>query len=189
MKIIQENFSWRIARHTAYILYISLCILSTLDTGLFVYPSLSRYLLLETGIIMSGFVIVLSSMSKGKQVFVSGLSVFIMAWIAYILLHAFLVDPYEIYRTLYLVGTLSFILVLDVGLRNGLLSKRKIENGLIVIAAIHIVFLAAQKLGLATSANEYFSVVGSNDDPTVTALYFVGVLPMLISRTKQSGLQ
>lgn len=72
-------------------------------------------------------------------------------------------------------------------LRAGLLSDKTVENGLLLIAAIHIIYMAAQKLGVVVSTNEYFAIVGSNDNPTVTALYFAGILPILISRARQAG--
>lgn len=175
------------ARYVAYLLYMSLCVFSTLDTGLFVYPSLSRYLLLEVGILILGFVCVSACIMAGKRVLASRYSFFILGWIIYVSLHALFTHPHEIYRALYLNVILSLLLVLDAGQRTGLLARKSMEDGLMLVAAIHIVFMAAQKFGMAESANVYFPVVGSNDNPTATALYFVGVMPILISRARQSG--
>lgn len=176
----------RPTRYLTYMVYLSLCVFSTLDTGLFVYPSLSRSLLLEIGIITLGSISLLSCIVTGKRVLASRYSFFLFAWIAYISFYAIFVHPHELYRTLYLTITLSLLLAFDACLRTGLLVKKNIENGLLVIAATHIVFLIAQKLGMVASANEYFLVIGSNDAPTATALYLVGVLPILVSRARQS---
>lgn len=134
-----------------------------------------------------GLVCVSGCIMAGKRVLASRYSFFILGWIIYVSLHALFTHPHEIYRTLYLNVTLSLLLVLDAGQRTGLLARKSMEDGLMLVAAIHIVFMAAQKLGMAESANVYFPVVGSNDNPTATALYFVGVMPILISRARQSG--
>ena len=134
-----------------------------------------------------GLVCVPGCIMAGKRVLASRYSFFILGWIIYVSLHALFTHPHEIYRALYLNVTLSLLLVLDAGQRTGLLAKKSMEDGLMLVAAIHIVFMAAQKLGMAESANVYFPVVGSNDNPTATALYFVGVMPILISRARQSG--
>lgn len=187
MTLSPKEMFLRPAQYMAYIIFMSLCVFSTIDTGLFVYPSLSRSLLMEAGMVLLGCISVLSCIMTGRRVLASGYSFFIVVWIAYILLHAILAHPHELYRTLYLAVTLSFLLSLDATLRTGLLKRRHIEDGLSFIAAIHAVFMMAQKLGMAASANEYFPVTGSNDNPTVTALYLVGVLPILISRARKSG--
>lgn len=175
----------RIARYTACIAFALLCTVSTIDTGLFVYPSLSRYLLLEVGFIVLTGISILYCRTDYRRMLTSRYTVFILAWIAYISFHTLFISPHEIYRTLYLVVTLSSILVLGACLRQGLLSNKNIENGLMLIAAIHIMYMAAQKLGVAVSTNEYFPIVGSNDNPNVTALYLVGILPIIISRARQ----
>lgn len=182
---IPKTHIGRIARYTACIAFALLCTVSTIDTGLFVYPSLSRYLLLEVGIIVLAGFCIPYCMTDYKRMLTSRYTVFILAWIAYISFHTLFISPHEIYRTLYLVVTLSSILVLGACLRQGLLSSKNIENGLMLIAAIHIIYMAAQLLGVAVSSNEYFAIVGSNDNPTVTALYLVGILPSIISRARQ----
>lgn len=184
---MQEISASRMVRHAACIVFASLCAVSAIDTGVFVYPSLSRYLLLEVGIAVLFGICVLFCMANNKKMFTSRYNVFILTWIAYISFHSFLVCPHEIYRTLYLVVTLTFVLVSGSCLRTGLLSDKTIENGLLLIAAIHIMYMAAQRLGVAVSANEYFAIVGSNDNPTVTALYFAGILPVIISRARQAN--
>ncbi|MDY3876157.1 MAG: O-antigen ligase family protein [Prevotella sp.] len=184
---MQEISVSRMVKYSACIVFASLCVSSTIDTGMFVYPSLSRYLLLEIGIVVLSGISILSCMADNKNVFKSWYCVFILAWIVYISLHTIFTSPHEIYKTMYLVVTLSLILVLGICLRASLLSNKVIENGLLLIAAIHIIYIAAQKLGVAISANKYFAIVGSNDNPTVTALYFVGILPILISRAKRTN--
>ena len=148
------------ARYVAFLLYMSLCVFSTLDTGLFVYPSLSRYLLLEVGILILGLVCVSGCIMAGKRVLASRYSFFILGWIIYVSLHALFTHPHEIYRTLYLNVTLSLLLVLDAGQRTGLLARKSMEDGLMLVAAIHIVFMAAQKLGMAESARSEEHRVG-----------------------------
>lgn len=136
----------RIARYTACIAFALLCTVSTIDTGLFVYPSLSRYLLLEVGFIVLTGISILYCRTDYRRMLTSRYTVFILAWIAYISFHTLFISPHEIYRTLYLVVTLSSILVLGACLRQGLLSNKNIENGLMLIAAIHIMYMQPRNL-------------------------------------------
>lgn len=170
------------SRYITCIIYVSLCIFATIDTGLFVYSSLSRSLLMEAGITLLDFVCVSFSILRRDSLPVSRYTIFVLTWAAYVMLHAIIVTPHEIYRTLYLSITLLMIPVINACIKTGLLSRRNIEDGLVLIAVIHIIFIVAQWLGVSDSGNVFFPVTGSNDDPTVTALYLAGVMPLLLVR-------
>jgi hypothetical protein len=70
------------------------------------------------------------------------------------------------------------------GIKTALITRKCVGNGLIIIAIIHILYLLAQSLKIVTSENVYFPISGSNGNPTVTALYLVGILPILFSRMR-----
>ena len=109
-----------------------------------------------------------------------------MAWIAYLLIHSAIVDA-EQYRLSYLLCGLVFLLATTTLLRLRLIEWHTIENGLTVIAAIHIAFMAAQATGMAEARSGFFSITGANENPNITAMYLAGCIPMLVRRSQQGN--
>lgn len=167
-------------------LFLIICIMSTVDTHLFVYPSLSRYLWLEIGIAVLSFICLISSVLKSSVFTFSFTSVFISVWIAYVFLHGCFALVSEHYRTLYLCLTLLFALTLAHSQRVGLISRFEIENVLLFIAVIHILFIIGQSFGILNSGNVFFRFTGCNENPTVTALYLTGCIPLITNRLVSS---
>lgn len=153
-----------------------------MDTHLFVYPSLSRYLLLETGIAIMAATCLGVCIAKQRIIVMTKLEIFFFTWIIYVLLHGFMSPTCEEYRTIYLCVTLAFPFILANMQRNGLLTRGVIVSVLLIVAFIQLLNIIGQHVGLLDSGNKYFSVTGCNENPTVTALYLVGCLPMIISR-------
>lgn len=165
------------------------CLYATIDTQLFVYPSLSRYLNLELGIAVMS-IITLGIHISSKNIFLpSKYHLFIFLWIAYIILHCFISQPYELYRSIYLCASLIFIITLTIIQKEQLLSRSKIETVLLAVGGINIIYIIGQKIGVADSGSVYFDTTGCNENPTVTALYLVGCLPILIGRTRKTKLK
>lgn len=165
-----------------YILFVGLCLLATIDTRLFVYQSLSRSLFLELGICLLSVVGLSACIIKRQRPMASALGAIVVVWVAYMALHSLLVTPHELYRTFYLSLTLLLVPTLACCLKARLLSRGNIETGLLAIAGIHIIYIVAQRLHIIDSGNAYFPLTGSNENPTVTALYLVGCLPMMAGR-------
>lgn len=175
-----------VLNNIAYAIFVITCVLTAIDTGLFVYPSLSRYLLLEAGAMVLSVLCILTNIVYRRDIAIGKLGLFIFAWILYIILHGCLIaETCEQYRTYYLCTTLLLILVAADMQKARLLTRKNIETTLLAIAAIHIVCIAAQSIGVAESGNEYFDVTGCNENPTVTAIYLVGCIPMLAARIKR----
>ena len=167
-----------------YALFYMTCILATIDTGLFVYPSLSRALSLELGISVMSIFVLYTSLRRGITIITSKYDLFLLAWIIYVLFHFAVSQPHELYRTLYLVVTLSLVLMIKTMLRLGLVVKNTIINGLILIALMQVLCVIMQFWGIIGSGSPYFKVVGVTENPTVAAIYLVGVLPLLLSRIR-----
>lgn len=164
-------------------LLTSVC--ATLDTQLFVYPSLSRYLLLEVGaiaIITVGFFV--SLCDKGP-VSVTGCQLLVLAWVGYIALHGLAVCACELYRTVYLCVTLILILALAYMQRGRWLSRSSVEMVLMAVAVLNAFCVIFQTVGVLPSGSSYFEATGCNENPTVTALYLVGCLPVVAVRSKE----
>ena len=168
------------------LIFIITCISATVDTQLFVYPSLSRYLLLEIGILTMTFVCIGAYIAKRYTIVISRLEIFFTVWIAYIVLHSLIIQPYEQYRTIYLCATLLLPVLLANMQKGGLLTRDNIVTALLLIACIHLIYIMGQHVGLLESGSPYFSVTGCNENPTVTALYLVGCLPMMATRLNTS---
>lgn len=170
----------------SYLVFIIICISATVDTQLFVYPSLSRYLLLEIGILTMTFICLGIHIAKQYIATISRLEIFFIVWIVYILLHSLIIQPCEQYRTIYLCVTLSVPILLASMQKNGLLTRKNIVTALLLGASIHLVCIIGQHAGLMKSGSPYFSVTGCNENPTATALYLVGCLPMMATRINTS---
>lgn len=160
------------------------CILATVDTSLFIYPSLSRSLFLELGILLMWIYVLCTSLKRGISIITTKSDLFLLVWMIYVSFHFAVSQPHELYRTLYLVVTLSLVLVIKMMLKLGLAIKNTIINGLIFIALIQIFCIILQFSGIIGSSSPYFKVVGATENPTVAAIYFVGILPLFLSRIR-----
>ena len=101
-----------VLKNIAYAIFVITCVLTAIDTGLFVYPSLSRYLLLEAGAMVLSVLCILTNIVYRRDIAIGKLGLFIFAWILYIILHGCLIaETCEQYRTYYLCTTLLLILV------------------------------------------------------------------------------
>lgn len=162
------------------------CVAATVNTGMFVYPSLSRSLLMEGGLLLLALVAFLHWVSaRGAFYLHSSLfTKFIVVWMVYIVVHGRLSEVTELYRTVYLCVTLLSVISLSYCLSAGLLTKEGIYHGLLIIAVIHVFCVFAQWLGFMEPENSLYPVTGACDNPNVTAMYLVGVLPVLLSMTQ-----
>lgn len=162
------------------------CVAATVNTGVFVYPSLSRSLLMEVGLLLLALVAFLNWVSaRGAfPLHTSLFTKFIVVWMVYIVVHGRLSEVTELYRTVYLCVTLLSVISLSYCLMAGLLTKEGIYRGLLIIAVIHVFCVFAQWLGLMEPENSLYPITGACDNPNVTAMYLVGVLPVLLSVTR-----
>lgn len=169
----------------AKFVFFATCLLSTMDTHLFVYPSLSQYLLLEVGIIIFTAFTLYMLMTRSYGIEFTKQELFIFLWIAYIIIHEVFIQPGEHYRMYYLCTTLFLIVILSKALRSKLVNRANIETGLLMIASVHLFYIIGQWLGFVNSGNRFFRITGCNENPTVTALLLVGCVPMLMARLER----
>ncbi len=175
------------------------CVAATIDTRHFVYPSLSRSLLMEVGLLLCGLAICLRIMvgrvcrNEGNDIIgihydygCRYFRLFIFAWIAYILIHGLQSPIMEWYRSMYLCVTLLSIIAFSYGLRCGILTRRLIVNGLLMIAAAHVIAVFAQWLGILEQEDAMYPVTGFNDNPNVTAMFLAGCVPFIVQRVMDS---
>lgn len=171
---------------TVYIVFLTVCIAAAVDTHLFVYPSLSRSLLMECGLLLLALVAFCYRALCGTVRPVGGLCVFVALWTGYILLHGRLSEVTELYRTVYLCVTLLSVISLSYCLRAGLLTQEGIYSGLLVIGVIHVFCVFAQRMGFMEPESSMYPVTGACDNPNVTAMYLVGCVPLIVHRLRCS---
>lgn len=164
------------------ILFLASFLLATFDSGLFVYPSLSRSLLMECSLTTFCIINVVAIIINKKIIDQRPCQLFLICWVGYIFIHSIFLVPAEMYRTTYLGITLVSILLVSNDILAQNLKKNIIADTIIIVGIIHIVFMAAQYLGFMKSDNEFFAVTGANDNPNVTAVYLVGCLPFLVKK-------
>ena len=171
---------------TVYIVFLTVCIAAAVDTHLFVYPSLSRSLLMECGLLLLAMVAFCHRALCGTVRPVGGLCVFVALWTGYILLHGRLSEVTELYRTVYLCVTLLSVISLSYCLRAGLLTQERIYSGLLVIGVIHVFCVFAQWMGFMEPESSMYPVTGACDNPNVTAMYLAGCVPLIVQRLRCS---
>lgn len=167
--------------------FLLIFVSATVDTHLFVYSSLSRSLISESLILLLTTIALICCIVKKRKFINSKGTWFVLTWIAYIIIHYVSVSPHEQYRTMYLIVSLLFIPAVSVVLHCRLINRTQCENILLLIAIIQIIFVLAQWAGLIASENTYFTLTGSNENPTVTSLYLVGCVPIIAARLYRDG--
>jgi hypothetical protein len=94
-------------------LWLLTCIFFTVDTGLFPVPSLSQTLLGGICALLMCIVgLAYGVITKAKWPICKG-TILVIAWIAYILLHAYCIEDAEQYKMLYIVVGLVLLLTLS----------------------------------------------------------------------------
>lgn len=158
-------------------MFLAACLLCTVDTGLFVYPSLSFQLLSQSCVIL---LTVLAVVSVPLKVLVGNrVRAFLLLWLVFLSLHGTLV-PSEHYRLCYLMSGLLLALSVSVLTETGLLGRKMVCGGLLLMASVHLAMMCLQTFRLADSGNVYFPVTGAHENPTVTAIFLTGCVPVLI---------
>lgn len=171
-----------IAKVAAILLLFLIFMSATVDTHRFVYPSLSRSLISEILILFMSIIALLYCIIKKRSFIHDEINCFILAWILYIVVHYACMQPHEQYRTVYLVISLLLVLTASVFLRCHLISRTQCENIILSAAVIQVIFVFMQWIGIADSGNEYFVLTGANENPTVTALYLTGCIPVIVAK-------
>lgn len=175
-------FSWITLKATVTILFYLICLLMTIDTGLFVYPSLSRMLLMMIVVLVLSVITFSILLIKNRKAILNLPTAFVVFWLIYVVISGY--SHGEVYRTLFLYACLISIITFAHLFRSGLLSEQCVSNGVIGIAIIHITYMLLQHTGFIASENAFFRVTGSNGNPTTTALFLTGSIPFLIARMR-----
>lgn len=169
------------------VLWWFICTLLTIDTGLFIYPSLSQTLMGGVCIVVWCIMAsVYGLFSKTKYLVNTGL-VLLFCWCAYLLVHAAVIADAEIYKLFYLIVSLLFVVSLSQMLRNGWLTFQQIEKGILLMLLIQLACLLLQAMGLMSSYNSFFPLTGFSDNPNSTAIMIAMCLPLIYDRLKTSN--
>ena len=90
------------------------------------------------------FVFLLRAVMQRRSLTMTKLEGFMMAWLAFVVLHSLLVPLCEEYRTVYLCLSLLLAILLANMQRDELLSRGYIESVLLFVACVHLVFIIGQ---------------------------------------------
>lgn len=168
----------RILRSLWYIL----CVVTCIDTHLFVYPSLS-YTLFGTILQMTiSAVFFVYCFCHRKSLCVGRTSALAIVWIVYIVIHHLLIEDAELYLQTYIISTLIFLIVLSSIIKENLLGKQDVCNGILLIVSLQIVYLILQWLGIIDSGNDFFKLTGTDSNPNVTAICIATSLPIILRK-------
>lgn len=162
------------------ILVVLICVLSSLDTTLFVYPSLS-YSLLSGCLILVLTIITFIREYKNRNGLDAKLSMFLIAWITYIIVFA-AIRECELYRTIYIINSLIFIITLALNLEAQTVRWKHVENTILLIALFNVGYILLQFLGIVGSTNDFIKITGCNENPNSTAMYLVIAYAISINR-------
>ncbi len=166
-------------------LWYCICILSCIDTGHFVYPSLSQTLYPSVLGLLTVVLLILICLFKKRIPDFSKAQIAAILLAAYISFHGLVIKDAELYKQGYTVCTLLFMVALTEMVRTGIIAKRHIENGIILISVINVSFLVAQFLGLINSGNSFFQLTGANGNPNTAAIALTISIPFAIQRLRE----
>jgi len=184
--LLRTNVEMSARSFFKYLWYV-LCVGFIIDTKSFVYISLSQTLIGGALILILGVLsIVYCLMSIKRTVFLGKTQILILTWMIYICGHAYFIQP-EIYKFMYLEECLLLLLILPNLIRSQVLSRRIIENGLLVMNGLQIGCLLFQALGLSCSYNSLFPITGFCDNPNVSAILLAVCLPIFYRRMRTSS--
>lgn len=165
-------------------MFVLICLLSTIDTKLFIYPSLSKVLLPSVCIsILSIYAIFLLFRRKVAN-YISNWNVFFVSWIFYLCLHS-IITPHEQYVLTDCIIKLTLPVALMILLSEKIISKDLIENVLLFIAYINLAYIILQVGGIWEPESSYFTVTGVSDNPNITAIFLTGCLPLQIRKIQK----
>ena len=165
-------------------LWYCVCILSCIDTNLFVYVCLSQALF--PSVIALLMIIIFGSFCffKKRIPCISIAQIPVIALAAYIFMHGLIIDP-EIYKQGYIVSTLLFMVVLSQSTQMSFIENNHLEYGIILISAINMIYLLAQSIGVMESGNPFFDITGTTDNPNTAAIALTISIPFIIQKIKQ----
>lgn len=183
---VVKDFLRAAASQTCAVLWYLVCFFSTIDTGLFVYPSLSQTLL-------GGFCLVVLFMwgtcyglSQKAGISINGVCILVFFWCIYLLFHSILIAEAEDYKLTYLLVSLLFLLAMRQMLQNGSLTFQQLENGILFMLVCQLTGLLLQAAGLMSSYSTFFPLTGFNENPNVTAITIAVCIPIVFDRLKTS---
>lgn len=165
-------------------LWLLVCLTCCLDTRQFVYLSLSQTLVSEVFILLLGVVAVCHSWWMRKPLMLSRVQYVALAWGLYLLVHSFCAPQTEYYKLTYMEITLTLLFSLPYLLRVGLLTRKSVERGWLLMLVVQLVTLLLQARGTVSSYNSFFPLTGINENPNVTAILLVMGVPLLWERVK-----
>lgn len=165
-------------------LWYCVCILSCIDTNLFVYASMSQTLYPSVIGLLMIIVFGMFCIYKKQVPSISITQIPVIGLAAYIFLHGLIIEP-EIYKQGYIVSTLLFMVVLCQSAKMSIMGIIHLEYGIILISAINILYLLAQSIGVMESGNPFFKITGSTDNPNTAAIALTISIPFIIQKIKQ----
>lgn len=158
------------------------CILSCVDTHLFVYPSLSRTLLPTLFAMVMAMIHVISCVRQRKCIKVNIIQMYIVIWLLYVGLYSAITGNVETYLQIWLSSTLLIPVIITSVIRSKQMDARHVVNGILLIAIVHVTFEFLQIVGMMSSVNPYFKVTGADENPNVTAIALTLSLPFVYER-------
>lgn len=163
---------------------VLIAIFAFINTYLFVYPSLSYSLL--TGICIAIMAVMVAIyIFPQKQTYNKMLYSFCTIWIVFILLYHYCKEYSDIYRVLYFIGSLLFAQVIALAINLGLIRWRKVENGILLVSLLNILWAYLQGIGCIKPENPYFKMTGLYENPSSTAIFICGTCAILFERVSQ----
>lgn len=157
----------------------AIILLATMDTHLFVYPSLSQTLLSGTIITILSVYTYYYCIKSKRILHFSAFQWIILLWMAYIVCHRLFVQA-ENYRLYYLLISLLFCLTVSTLLRHGLLRWRLVENILLGVSVVHVAVIMFQLLKPSKPAP--YAITGCFENPTVSAVYLTCCVTIVLER-------
>lgn len=177
---------WKKSEEVLRLLFLTLCLLYTVDTHLFIYPSLSRTLMPASLIVLISAIVIVVLVYSQAIVYMNSLMRLLFVWILYLIFHQCFI-PCERYYLFLHIDFLFLAFILCLLLQNKQLTRRDIENGLLIVLYCNLLYITIQLTGLVDSPSSSFSITGASDNVNLTAIYIAGCVPLLYSRIEEGN--
>jgi len=160
--------------HVVFFCMIGLCMV---NTGLFIYPSLSQYFSIALFSFFSLTVLSFYMFIKKERIDLSKALIIMFLWAVYIVLQTLSISHGAYYDMYLMLSYFCFFLSVCESVRLKIISKNVLMYIFFSWGIIESVMCMIQYVGLIGSPNKYFNIAGSLENPNVTAMFITACFP------------
>ena len=122
-----------------------------------------------------------------SKLYINLILLYIIGWVAYVLIHTFVKGECEWYQSGYLIIGFIYMIALANLTKRAVLTCRQVAIVFSGIGLLEAGWCILQFVRLLPPANSVFPISGSFDNPNITAMYLTAILPFLLFNDKKKS--